>query len=155
MIFDVYIKDEVISSFEFLAESFGEKRLEAMGLLLGKCFSLNGKKWVIVDELITSQTDSSAVSVRFSEKFFEELVREYGKNKSGKIIIGWIHSHPGYGCFLSGTDLATQKSYFSKDFNVAFVVDPKKTENGKMLKRAYRLDENKSGYKEVSFAVLK
>ena len=27
---------------------------------------------------------------------------------AGLTIVGWYHSHPGYGCWLSGTDVATQ-----------------------------------------------
>ena len=26
-------------------------------------------------------------------------------------IIGWYHSHPGYGCWLSGIDVNTQQNY--------------------------------------------
>jgi proteasome lid subunit RPN8/RPN11 len=25
-------------------------------------------------------------------------------------VVGWYHSHPGYGCWLSGIDVATQKT---------------------------------------------
>ncbi|PJF38403.1 MAG: hypothetical protein CUN55_17385, partial [Phototrophicales bacterium] len=26
-------------------------------------------------------------------------------------VVGWYHSHPGFGCWLSGTDIHTQQSY--------------------------------------------
>lgn len=26
-------------------------------------------------------------------------------------IVGWYHSHPGYGCWLSGIDVSTQKTH--------------------------------------------
>ncbi len=44
------------------------------------------------------------------------------------IHIGWYHSHPGYGCWLSGIDVETQK--LNQDFHqtwVALVIDPIKT----------------------------
>eukprot|EP00057_Strongylocentrotus_purpuratus_P017320 XP_011671794.1 PREDICTED: COP9 signalosome complex subunit 5 [Strongylocentrotus purpuratus] len=42
--------------------------------------------------------------------------------------IGWYHSHPGYGCWLSGIDVGTQmlNQQFQEPF-VAIVVDPVRT----------------------------
>lgn len=38
-------------------------------------------------------------------------------------IVGWYHSHPGYGCWLSGIDVETQKLYQQhQDPFVAIVV---------------------------------
>eukprot|EP01071_Lankesteria_metandrocarpae_P008144 Lankesteria_metandrocarpae@DN4882_c0_g1_i3.p1 len=43
-------------------------------------------------------------------------------------IVGWYHSHPDYGCWLSGIDVATQKLYqtHNEPF-VAIVIDPIRT----------------------------
>lgn len=45
--------------------------------------------------------------------------------------IGWYHSHPGYGCWLSGIDVSTQmlNQNFQEPF-VAIVVDPVRTISG-------------------------
>ena len=43
-------------------------------------------------------------------------------------VVGWYHSHPGYGCWLSGIDVSTQKSMqMIQDPCVAIVVDPFRT----------------------------
>jgi COP9 signalosome complex subunit 5 len=43
-------------------------------------------------------------------------------------ICGWYHSHPGYGCWLSGIDVTTQQNYQKiQDPSVAIVIDPKRT----------------------------
>jgi proteasome lid subunit RPN8/RPN11 len=39
-------------------------------------------------------------------------------------IIGWYHSHPGHGVFLSGKDRATQATWFTLPWHIALVVDP-------------------------------
>ena len=42
--------------------------------------------------------------------------------------LGWYHSHPGYGCWLSGIDVDTQN--FNQKFQdpwLAIVVDPVRT----------------------------
>lgn len=42
--------------------------------------------------------------------------------------MGWYHSHPGYGCWLSGIDCGTQmmQQQYSEPF-LAIVVDPHRT----------------------------
>ena len=43
-------------------------------------------------------------------------------------ICGWYHSHPGYGCWLSGIDVNTQQNYQQiQDPAIAIVIDPKRT----------------------------
>ena len=44
--------------------------------------------------------------------------------KKGENVVGWYHSHPNYGPWLSGIDVATQRSYQQTDPMVAIVVDP-------------------------------
>lgn len=54
--------------------------------------------------------------------------------------IGWYHSHPGYGCWLSGIDVSTQilNQTFQEPF-VAIVVDPVRTISaGKVCLGAFR-----------------
>jgi len=43
-------------------------------------------------------------------------------------IVGWYHSHPGYGCWLSGIDVATQlNNQMYLDPFLAIVIDPNRT----------------------------
>ncbi len=43
-------------------------------------------------------------------------------------ICGWYHSHPGYGCWLSGIDVSTQSLYQrTQEPFIAIVIDPKRT----------------------------
>ncbi len=43
-------------------------------------------------------------------------------------MVGWYHSHPGYGCWLSGIDVGTQsiQQQYQEPF-LAIVVDPHRT----------------------------
>ncbi len=43
-------------------------------------------------------------------------------------MVGWYHSHPGYGCWLSGIDVGTQSTQqtYSEPF-LAIVIDPHRT----------------------------
>lgn len=149
--FDVYIARAAFEKAEAHFKEEARKRLEAMGLLAGEVYSNNGKNFVLITDYITSENEASAISVRFTKNAFGELVKQF-QSKNEKLLVGWFHSHPGYGCFLSQTDLATQRSYFQEDFNVALVGDPTKDEAGRMLMRAFRL---KGGsYEELSHAII-
>lgn len=45
-----------------------------------------------------------------------------------EFICGWYHSHPGYGCWLSGIDVNTQQTMqMMQDPAIAIVIDPKRT----------------------------
>jgi proteasome lid subunit RPN8/RPN11 len=42
-----------------------------------------------------------------------------------EMVVGWYHSHPGFGCWLSGVDINTQQSFEALNARaVAVVVDP-------------------------------
>jgi COP9 signalosome complex subunit 5 len=57
---------------------------------------------------------------------FTELNERLGS--SNDFVCGWYHSHPGYGCWLSGIDVETQFLYQShQDPFLAIVIDPLKT----------------------------
>ena len=43
-------------------------------------------------------------------------------------VVGWYHSHPGYGCWLSGIDVGTQHTQqVHMDPFLAIVIDPHRT----------------------------
>jgi len=74
-------------------------------------------------------------------------------------VIGWYHSHPGYGCWLSGIDVSTQlQNQQYQDPWVAIVIDPVRTISaGKVNIGAFRTfpkgyktsDEGVSDYQTI------
>jgi COP9 signalosome complex subunit 5 len=55
-------------------------------------------------------------------------------------VVGWYHSHPGYGCWLSGIDVSTQmlNQTYQEPF-LAVVIDPTRTVSaGKVEIGAFR-----------------
>jgi 26S proteasome regulatory subunit N11 len=54
--------------------------------------------------------------------------------------VGWYHSHPGFGCWLSSVDINTQQSFEQLTPRaVAVVVDPIQSVKGKVVIDAFRL----------------
>jgi proteasome lid subunit RPN8/RPN11 len=57
-----------------------------------------------------------------------------------EMVVGWYHSHPGFGCWLSGVDISTQNSFEQLNPRaVAVVVDPVQSVPGKVVIDAFRL----------------
>ena len=55
------------------------------------------------------------------------------------MVVGWYHSHPGFGCWLSGVDVNTQQSFEQLNPRaVAVVVDPIQSVKGKVVIDAFR-----------------
>ncbi len=57
-----------------------------------------------------------------------------------EMVVGWYHSHPGFGCWLSGVDINTQQSFEALNQRaVAVVVDAVQSVKGKVVIDAFRL----------------
>ena len=146
-VFDAYFQEQAFNKALAHFSQAAERGLEALGFLLGSVFSFNGRKYVVVEDYVTADNDATAVSVSFSPHAFERLAQEL-KEKKEKVIVGWAHSHPSYGCFLSSTDVRTQRVFFPEDFHFALVCDPVREES-----KAFKVRDGRA--QEVSFAVVR
>ena len=62
-----------------------------------------------------------AVDPVFQAKMLD-MLKQTGRPE---MVVGWYHSHPGFGCWLSGVDINTQQSFETLSTRaVAVVVDP-------------------------------
>jgi 26S proteasome regulatory subunit N11 len=65
-----------------------------------------------------------------------EMLQQTGRLE---MVVGWYHSHPGFGCWLSGVDINTQQSFEQLNKrSVAVVVDPIQSVKGKFVIDAFR-----------------
>ena len=112
--------------------------MEVMGLLLG----------TIVDDYTVSVVDvfampqsGTGVSVEAVDPVFQtkmlDMLKQTGRSE---VVVGWYHSHPGFGCWLSSVDINTQQSFEQLNPRaVAIVVDPIQSVKGKVVIDAFRL----------------
>jgi proteasome lid subunit RPN8/RPN11 len=98
---------------------------EVCGVLVGDVYQDRTAPWAYVEHAIRGngavgkQTQVTITSETWT-RIHETLERDY----PGKIILGWYHTHPGFGIFLSGMDLFIQDNFFNTPWQVAFVYDP-------------------------------
>lgn len=105
-----------------------DSRNERGGILVGYPFiNLQDKnrKFVYIKGHIP--TESNNFSVGHFNVSPEELSRarnEMEEKFPGLIAVGWYHSHPGHGVFLSSQDMQIVRSIYNADWQLAFVNDP-------------------------------
>ena len=112
--------------------------MEVMGLMLGEFVDDYTVKVVDVFAMPQSGTGVSveAVDPVFQTKMMD-MLRQTGRHET---VVGWYHSHPGFGCWLSSVDINTQQSFEQLTPRaVAVVVDPIQSVKGKVVIDAFRL----------------
>ncbi len=153
-VFPAYIHEKVIKE---IIKTCKMSDLEIFGYLTGNILKWKEKTYIIIKDHLfimgavhshqysTAQIEGTAGKY---EKKFQKLKQK--KNDENLRIVGWWHSHPSFGVFLSTTDVATQEFFFPESFQVALVVDPVNNEYD-----FFTIDKNaKERYKSISFALI-
>lgn len=112
--------------------------MEVMGLMLGEF--IDDYTVRIVDVFSMPQSGNSvtveAVDPVFQTKMLD-MLKQTGRQE---MVCGWYHSHPGFGCWFSGTDINTQQSFEQLNSRaVGIVVDPVQSVRGKVVIDCFRL----------------
>ncbi|CAI5524651.1 unnamed protein product [Closterium sp. Naga37s-1] len=113
--------------------------IEVMGIMQGKV--VDGT--IIVMDAFALPVEGTETRVNAQAEAYEYMVEFTQTNKrAGRLenVVGWYHSHPGYGCWLSGIDVSTQmlNQEFQEPF-LAVVIDPTRTVSaGKVEIGAFR-----------------
>lgn len=119
----VYIRQRVFKALEKFAESDTTKELGS--ILIGDYVEEQGKTHVIISDFIEAKyTDASSATLTFTHETWGYVHAKREKLYPEKKIIGWQHTHPNYGIFLSNYDMFIQENFFNMPFQVAYVIDP-------------------------------
>lgn len=119
----VYIKQGVYKALEKLSASDTSKELGS--IIIGDYSNELGKTHVVISEYIEAKyTDASASTLTFTHETWDYVHAEHERRYPNKRIIGWQHTHPNYGIFLSNYDLFIQENFFNLPFQIAYVIDP-------------------------------
>jgi len=106
---------------------------ETGGALVGNAYYCATKQkhyTEITGSISAPYTVGNRVHFRFTPECWQEILRIQKEHYPHTTIVGWYHSHPGHGIFLSGTDLNTQRLSFRKIWQIATVYDPIRDEIG-------------------------
>jgi len=111
-----------------------EVSTESGGILVGKMKD----EELLINGLETGQQSATHVHVTLHDEFLVETATKYAERDEK--IVGWYHSHPKMGCFMSSTDIDTQRRYQALFPNaVALVIDPQRP-----IFRFYQVEDSSS-----------
>lgn len=121
-----------------------DQQREIGGVLLGEAYRHEGFLYIEIVECIfaeeKSREQSSSVHFDFTPAIWAEMLRVKDQNYEHLRILGWFHSHPGHGIFLSpGMDDRIQKEFFHQPWQTAMVFDPVRHEGGFFVWQAGRI----------------
>lgn len=111
--------------------------MEVMGLMLGEFVD---EYTVQVVDVFAMPQSGTGVSVEAVDPVFQtKMLDQLKQTNRPQMVVGWYHSHPGFGCWLSGVDINTQQSFEALNKRaVAVVVDPIQSVKGKVVIDAFR-----------------
>jgi proteasome lid subunit RPN8/RPN11 len=107
--------------------------VELGGILLGKeCVDeASGLPFVWVTEAIEAKHyENTQASFTYTHDSWGEITRERDEKHPELDIVGWYHTHPDFGIFLSSHDLFIHHNFFDQPLQVAYVVDPIRQDRG-------------------------
>ncbi|UKZ96793.1 COP9 signalosome catalytic subunit rri1 [Trichoderma asperellum] len=122
-----YVRISAVALIKMTLHARSGGSLEVMGLMQGY---IDGETFVVTDafRLPVEGTETRVNAQNEANEYLVEyldLSRKQGRQEN---VVGWYHSHPGYGCWLSGIDVETEamQQKFQDPF-LAVVIDPDRT----------------------------
>jgi proteasome lid subunit RPN8/RPN11 len=97
------------------------------GVLIGE---ENGSGMNVTARIAGLNAAQAGTYVTFTQDTWEHIYKIKDKDYPEERIVGWYHSHPGFGVFLSDHDTFIHKNFFSAPLQVAWVYDPHSDEEG-------------------------
>lgn len=126
----VFVDLDVMREIETHASS--DTSVELGGVLLGGHYEDDqGQPFVVITDCLRAQHyESTKGSFKFTHETWETITRQRDEFPEELQMVGWYHTHPGWGVFLSGMDLFICENFFDKPLDVAYVVDPCRGDRG-------------------------
>ncbi|KAN0015038.1 hypothetical protein ACTFIV_003980 [Dictyostelium citrinum] len=134
-----HVKISAIALLKMVMHARSGGKLEVMGMLMGK---VENNTMIIMDsfalpvEGTETRVNAQVEAYEYMVEYLE-LIKQTGRLENA---LGWYHSHPGYGCWLSGIDVGTQSvnQQYSEPW-LGIVIDPTRTVSaGKVEIGAFR-----------------
>ena len=126
----IFVDMDVLRDME--AHARENTRVELGGVMLGQQhIDANGEPFVVItDSLRAKHYEATKGSFKFTHETWNQITRERNEYRSNLEMVGWYHTHPGWGVFLSGMDLFICNNFFSRPLDVALVIEPCAGERG-------------------------
>ncbi|MBQ4528351.1 MAG: Mov34/MPN/PAD-1 family protein [Clostridia bacterium] len=126
---NIYIHQKVYAKIHKFAANKTEN--EHGGVLVGRVINEMNRDNIIIEGFIEAKYNAATpTTLTFTHDTWDYFHSELEKRFKGLKIVGWIHTHPNFGIFLSENDKFIQQNFFSDSNQVAYVVDPIQNDEG-------------------------
>ena len=101
--------------------------VEVGGVLVGQWCTdeQSGEQYIVVKHVLPARhTRQGSVYLTFTQDTIIDLHEQIEKRFEGEKIVGWFHTHPRMGIFLSHYDTFMHHNFFPEPWQVALVVEP-------------------------------
>ena len=105
---------------------------EVCGVLIGAlCWDDAIGAYLLIDARIEGKfANHQAGSVTFTSETWDHIHSELNAKYPDRKIMGWYHTHPGFGIFLSNMDFFIHENFFGNKWQPAYVFDPQAETDG-------------------------
>lgn len=115
----IEIEPGVLDSVE--AHAYSNLSAEVGGMLVG---SVSNGATKIVGHVPATTAAAEQISLTFTHDVWAEILEVVNRDFPDSTIVGWYHTHPSFGLFLSQYDEFIQRNFFAQPGQVALVIDP-------------------------------
>lgn len=114
-----------------LAHAAERPDTEVAGLLVGCVRNAGGRVGTLIwDAVVAGELPASAVEVTMTHEAWRECMEQVWRREDGAGVVGWYHSHPGFGVFMSGADRFIAEHFFGQPGHVSLVYDNRRRQVG-------------------------
>jgi proteasome lid subunit RPN8/RPN11 len=111
--------------------SNAEMTREVGGMLVGEVLRDENGPFVHVETVIEAlYAEERGAELTLTHETWNDIHGKMDTLYAAKKIVGWYHTHPSFGIFLSERDMFIQQSFFNLPWQIAMVYDPVKREHG-------------------------
>ncbi len=112
---------------------------EVGGWLVGKwrMDKQSGKEFVVVENILPApHTRQGSAYLTFTQESQVALHQALEERFPKKELVGWYHTHPRMGVFLSEYDTWLHQNFFPEAFQVALVIEPYSSSGGFFIRQS-------------------
>lgn len=98
---------------------------EVCGVLAGElCEDGDGDHVLVSASIRGTSARHGSAHVTFTQETWNQIHADMERDYPKLRIVGWYHSHPGFGVAFSDMDLFIQENFFGSHGQLAYVIDP-------------------------------
>lgn len=132
--------------------------VEVCGVLVGNVYEDDdGPGCYVAANIRGNGAAGRNAQVTFTSDTWAHINQAMDRQYPDERIVGWYHTHPGFGIFLSEMDLFIHQNFFNEPWQIAYVDDPQGGdcgvfvwENGALVRRPHRIEPREDGSKTAA-----